>query len=692
MEIANTVARVLIKENPELLGIAIIQDNPTESDIRLMLGERSWVVISFLSRHEEHGFRDMCRTQNVSIEKIIKVRDVIEDYSLRTRTRYSEFISTWPMDTSIKGISFKEKFSHRNEISYWWLTDASVKQNESSQTFEYLCYLELLDATINITYDHCAYIGSDTMLSLLISRVCEKYSTVFSSSSPSKVERNVPIIYGIVARFWFAIKIFFAWVFFKLFDTREPKLTANVVGFYTIYPSTSYLNGTNLNDRNYLKLPNIIDKLPGYKSLFLVSFHPKSVRHWKTVLTSILSKQSSDKPNYVFMDRFLKFSDVLLVLMNLWFVIRYLILHKFSSIFRKSFRYLEVDIYELIGLEQARALLGNQLPDSIILSRLTERALNKYQMDHLFCFLELYPSARAIYYGASKSKAQIETVAYQHASINSMKLWYNYSKDELLSTGDKLSQFIFSMPIPDRYFFQGDLGRKIITDSGYPEERCFVTGSPRYESLAHIRDKINAKSSEPLQTIDKTVKPQTRQILVVPSLSKPDALELIEATLLAWELNRSEYDHKIPIQITIKPHPSTILTNELNALSNKYDCKCVSESSDNLYDLIVKADVVITSYSTAGDEAIALKTPVICYSGIKATMSSFLDIPAAPIVHDPEELDSTLKKIIYPENHPLHDPDFISQYRNHWQSLIDESFYKLDAYASDRIISALLRS
>ena len=79
--------------------------------------------------------------------------------------------------------------------------------------------------------------------------------------------------------------------------------------------------------------------------------------------------------------------------------------------------------------------------------------------------------------------------------------------------------------------------------------------------------------------------------------------------------------------------------------------------------------MVITSYSTAGDEAIALETPVICYSGTRVTMSSFLDLPAAPIVHDPEELDTALKKVISPKNHPLYDPNLLPLTvisGNHW--------------------------
>ena len=273
-----------------------------------------------------------------------------------------------------------------------------------------------------------------------------------------------------------------------------------------------------------------------------------------------------------------------------------------------------------------------------------------------------------------------------------MKLWYNYSEKEVRNSEDNVNNFIFSMPIPDIYFFQGNLGRSIITESGYPKNRCLITGSPRYDTLAQIYKNIDSQPEIISHESNINLKSQPKQILVVPSLSIPDALELIESTLLAWQHGRSDYDNSIPIQITIKPHPATVLSNEFDSLREKYECECISESSEDLYELILKSDVVITSYSTAGDEAIALQTPVICYSGTRVTMSSFLDIPAAPIVHDPEELDNALKKVISPESHPLYDPSFITPYRDHWQTLIDESFYKLDSNASNRIISELFRS
>lgn len=680
-------------EKQGLYGIAIIQDFPTDDDLRLMSGDISWVVISFLTQQDDDVLLKLCESHNISISKITKTRDIIDQFAVKARIRYSEFMSNWPTQTLVNGVPFKEKFTYHDEVSYWWLTNASVKQNEFSSTFDYLCYIEIIDSVMTHTHDHCVYTGTDNLLSLLISRICDKYGATYNHNKRKSVHAGPSITLGFISKLWYAAKISWAWAFFKIFSLRKPNFGSNAVGFYTIYPATLSLENSSIHDRNYRYLPDLIDSRPDSKSLFLVSFHPRSIKHWGTVLKSIIKKQTPNLPSYIFLERFLKFRDILLVLANLGFVIRYFILHKYNSTFRAGFAYLGINIYELIGPEQTRCMLGNQLPDSIILARLIERCINHYPVSYLVCFLELYPSARAIYYGASKCITPVKTVAYQHASINSMKLWYSYSKNEVLGSNDESGAFIRGMPLPDTYFFQGQLGLNIISESGYPLDRCLVTGSPRYDKLAEIKDSVDSnKVSHKTNRGITSGQAQPVKVLVVPSLSKVDSIELIQATLRAWQRSHSYYEQNVPIQIIIKPHPAVRLTSEIRTLSIRYNCSCISESNSNLYDLILDSDVVITSYSTAGEEAIALNTPVLCYSGAGPTISSFIDIPAAPIAHDYEELDDMIKKIISIEGNPLYDPNFIQQYKSYWPSLIDNSFYKLDSHSGERMVAELFRS
>ena len=674
-------------------GIAIIHDIPSDEELHLMSTDVTWEAISFLNQHDEKQLHERCKYKNITINKITRIRDILEKFGLQARKRYTKFMANWPEQTLVDEIPFKEQFTHRGEISYWWLTNASVKQNEVSNTFEYLCYLEIIDSIMSYEHNYCVYTGQDPLLSLLISRICEKYNLEYKTNKHTKVKFNNSLKLGGVSRLWFAVKLMVAWVFFKAFRFSLPEFSSNTVGFYTIYPSTLTLSPNGAKDRNYKQLPELINNRSDASSLFLVSFQPKSIKHWATVLKSALNPRSLPSPNYIFLEQFLQFRDILSVLANLIFVAQYKRLHKNNYNFLNSFKYLGINVYELIGPEQSKCLLGNQLPDSITLANLIERCISRYPVKYLICFLELYPSARAIYYGASKGLNTVKTIAYQHASINSMKLWYNYSETELTNRNDKVGTFINGMPIPDAYFFQGQLGQNIIVDSGYPLDRSVITGSPRYDNLAQRENNIDTKQlSRSGHCKHEPNKSTTVRILIVPSLSLSDSLGLIEAVLQAWKRSHKYYEKTIPIEMIIKPHPSVTLTNEILNLSDRYNCGCISESLDDLYDLILNANIVITSYSTAGEEAIALKTPVICYSGTKVTISSFIDIPAAPIAHDSEELDDMIKKIIDTEGNPFHDPNFIEQYKTHWPRLVDNAFYKLDARASERMIAELFKS
>ena len=682
-----------IDKTQQAYGIAIIADTPSDEVLHQMSIGVRWDAISFLNQHEEKRLQERCTHKNIIINKITRVTDILEKSALQARERYTEFMADWPAQTLVDERPFKEKFTHRGEISYWWLTNASVKQNEFSNTFEYLCYLEIIDSMMSYDHDYCVYTGQDALLSLLISRICVKYHLEYITNNHTKLKSNNPLQSGFVSRLWFSTKIMVAWMFFKMFRCRLQEFHSNTVGFYTIYPGTLSLSASGPKDRNYKQLPELINKRSDARSLFMVSFQPKSIKHWTTVLKSMLKRSGQTGPDYIFLEQFLKFRDILTVLANLTFVARYKCLHKYNYNFQNAFEYLGINIYELIGPEQSRCLLGNQLPDSITLANLIERCLNRYPVKYLMCFLELYPSARAIYYGASKSMKPVKTIAYQHASINSMKLWYNYSKDELTNINDNVGPFINAMPIPDTYFFQGQLGQNIIVDSGYPLDRSVITGSPRYDNLAQRKNSLNTQELAPNDHFeDKPSKPTPVQILIVPSLSLSDSLSLIEACLIAWKRSHEYYSQTVPIEMIIKPHPSVTLTKEILNLSNRYDCNCISESLDDLYDLIINSEIVITSYSTAGEEAIALETPVICYSGNKATISSFMDIPAAPIAHDAEELDDMVKKFIDTEGNPFYDPHFINKYKMHWPTLVDNAFYKLDARASERMISELFKS
>ena len=158
-----------IDKTQQKFGIAIIHDIPSDEELHLISSDVTWEAISFLTQDDEKQLHERCKYKNITISKITRIRDILEKFGLHARARFTEFMANWPTQTLVNEIPFKEKFTHRGEISYWWLTNASVKQNEFSNTFAYLCYLEIIDSLISDQHSYCVYIGRDTLLSLLIS-------------------------------------------------------------------------------------------------------------------------------------------------------------------------------------------------------------------------------------------------------------------------------------------------------------------------------------------------------------------------------------------------------------------------------------------------------------------------------------------------------------------------------------------
>lgn len=655
------------------VGLLVLYQLPIKNFPDSALDGTSWNILSFLPEEDETQFIDTAQANGIKVVEIFRAAKAIESSALETRKKYSTFMEEWPDSFQRHQRSFKQLFTYDDDLSYWWMTNASVKQNEFSSTFEYLCHLEIVKVALGKGSAKCSFVGQDPMMAMLIGRMCQKLGVQFWPTCAGSVSVKGWALYGLSARVWLFFKLLAMLLVFRLFFKTPRALQTKTIGFYTLFPSLSRLVGGSVVDRNYGGLPALVDYEGNEGALFMATFSPNSWRDWSGLWSQRQEIRSQVSVNFLFLESLLTINDLKLVLSNLSFVFQYSWLQRRESAFRESFQYDGIDIFELIAPEFARALLGNQLPSHLVLARLMERALRNHPVIYLVCFLELYPTARAVYYGAQKSATDVRTIAYQHASISSMKLWYTYRPGEVIPPSDNAKPFLSTMPIPDRYLFQGENGLRVILESGYPRERCMVTGSPRYDDLGDLlsaQENTAPEASTP-------PKNSTKKVLVIPSLSDQDGLELVEASVKACS------QLGIQTEILVKPHPSSAIGEQVSQIRDRHGFANFSVTQKDLYQLIQEADVVVTSYSTVGDEAIALGCPVICYTGLRPSMSSFVDIAAAPLVHDAGELGATLERI-------FSDPDYLETYKREWPALVKGSFFRLDGRADLRMLEFLL--
>ncbi|MDD5005989.1 MAG: CDP-glycerol glycerophosphotransferase family protein [Candidatus Omnitrophica bacterium] len=529
-----------------------------------------------------------------------------------TKEAYLRFIANWPNQFRYKGENFKELFTINGDFSLWWLTEMQKKDPECSPVFENLCRLEKGDKPKKSYYGF-----KNSLAYYFLSRV--KF-----------------LIY-------MSLKILIFSIFIRNRNEKEYIL------FVSLYPNNLRSNNYGLVDRYYLNLPGQVENNLGIKTSY-VSFYYKSV----TKLLKEIRRLRYEK--IIFYESYLSFADIISAF-SLSHLIKYIFLERKKG-FKDSFNFKGKNVFDLFRDELRISFIGSGIPEGVLLSKAIERIVKQCDAKAIISFLEMYPYSRALYYGAKKGCPAVKTVAYQHATITSNKLMYVYSPSEISLD----SIYIEGMPIPDYFIFQGKLGRDILIRSGYPENRCFLTGSPRFDGLIGLKK----------EKIEINLPINKKIVLVATSFTENDTREIIK---IVFETAKRRDD----CMFVFKAHHNC----PVESMIKKYDFKNFIISDEDIHQLILRSDVLVTSYSMSADEAIALDCPSICIdTGVLIDMSSFFEIEAAPIVNDPDGLNSALNMIFY-------QPEKLRSFKERWPELIEASFYKVDGKAEERFIKMM---
>lgn len=625
-------------------------------------------VLSFLGRASTDAAVQRWTSHGVPAT-MIRASERIGPATLVARERYLDFMAQWASRPIGGGRSFKERFTDGGRISTWWLSSASMKDNESSGVFDELCHWEVIRQVLGEQrYAACDMVGAEAGLAGVVRAYCVARSTTFRALASRPRPRPPSLAGAVVRHAALAAHVLLHWLFARAGGLGRagavPPPPGAAVAFYAAYPTGLRPGPDGMDDAYYGALPRSMSER-GLPVLFAASHDVHGLaplRQWRAG-----QGLASQRPPAVFLEHGLGGADALVPVQHVASLVRFAMLDRAGSAYRRSFMDGAADVYPLIGVDIRRALLTTEVANNRIVMRLASRFARRYRPAALVSYLELYPRARALYTGIKQGSPGTLTVGYQHASVTSMKLWYAYRPSELAEPGAP-GPWIDRMPVPDYLLCQGELGRQLFTASGFPAARCLLTGSPRYAGLAR---QVGAQ-------VELITKPgvrgpagsDTKVVLILPSLSKQDAAELIDqaAQALAGRPDTA---------VVVKPHPLCPVADMVTAARARHGAE-MQISTSPLYDCIQSADVVVVSYSTSGDEAIALGKPVVCYAGGRATMSTYLDIPAAPITHDADDLREAMGRM-------LDDPAYRASYARQRDALVAATFWRLDTGAIDRI-------
>jgi len=335
---------------------------------------------------------------------------------------------------------------------------------------------------------------------------------------------------------------------------------------------------------------------------------------------------------------------------------------------KKIFQYNKTNIFDMAYLEFRNSFLLD-IPYNLVLSKAVTRYLKENKSVRGFVnFLELYAYARGFINGIKNDSelSGIKTIAFQHSTITKYNLHYNYDETEMSKEGQT---GLSCLPEPDCFLLSGENSANALDAYRINPEKLFVTGSPRYDFILKFLNRTTRKKDG-----------QFIKVLIATVSDRDESLDILNSSLESL----SSYKDA---SMTIKTHPMCDIGSEIAAIFNaseKYKNIKYEIKKDNIYELIVSNDVLITSNSMVGLEALVLGTDVVLYGdAFKINLSPLADSLEFRdrICYSNKKFKETIDKAMAGK---LEKPSPAAI-----NKLIEDNYYKLDGRSNERILKIL---
>jgi hypothetical protein len=267
---------------------------------------------------------------------------------------------------------------------------------------------------------------------------------------------------------------------------------------------------------------------------------------------------------------------------------------------------------------------------------------------------------------AAAHELDIPTFAVQHGIMYPRYYSHEHAEHEVRSEADGKN----SVPIPRRTAVFGSLARDLLCERGhYPPERIVITGSPKFDALVR-----SAEDHDPVRTRERYDVENDAAMLVVAT--RYSAIEPVFE-----ELTRA-VDAIPGLWLLVKPHqaePSEPY-REVVTKTGATRVKIVS-AGDNLMELLVASNGLITVDSLASSEALVLGRPVLVVN-LPSNLGPLVERGVALGARRGESIEDRLKAL-------LHDESVASELEQRRKEYIREFAFGADGGSTERIVDAL---
>ncbi len=253
----------------------------------------------------------------------------------------------------------------------------------------------------------------------------------------------------------------------------------------------------------------------------------------------------------------------------------------------------------------------------------------------------------------------MKTFGIQHGSIHPLHPSYMFTQ------ADRQRKIM-----PDITLLWGDYWKRLLVEKGnYPEESLKITGQIRTDIIPRLLTKF---------TKDENLNPENKKIIMFASQFQRDEKLRRQAALDCFESVKNRKD----ALLIIKLHPSEMNEKEYyHNLAKEVSCRNYKVLYGyELYKLIAISDIVITSFSTVGAEAVYFHKPLIIHDPLKQDLQGYHRQGVAFQAANAGDLQGLIEEIITGKRLP--DP-------LRYQEFIDEYAYRIDGKAVERILGAI---
>ncbi len=615
------------------------------------------------------------KTKSISCCRSVKIVDTLS-YFNKTKTGVIDDLNMFVSDLREQILSLAQNKIGAKWVKrfgeLWWYTLLSEKNSHGEPLWWIFYYFEAACLRMKEKrYKKCIFLGANEMGSLLIQH-CRREQIDFDGQTLNRTKKS--FFQLILIRFMSGLNTLLIVITSYLMHGRNKhnviskNNSSNIFLLYSFYPRAWIKKSGTWQDRYLGEIFNKTVSHPPLEPVYVlyvlgrnnVVFFKyfierfKKLRNKKTQPKNFIVLESFTNPLHVLKEH-LNFKDVLYY----WYIAR-------SDNFKKLFVWKGNEIYDIFSYRMWKSAII-WWPSMLVMEKCAQNIALKMKPS-LTSFIGFeYIDGRAFVNG-TRASASGKIIGIQHGPMTPLKMMYSGTPAELRATQDGGIQ----LPEPDIYSVDGPLTGEILKNRGIDKDRIKEIGPARFDDLW-----LSAKKAAQRPRFES----KKVTILLAPGFQDTEFT-------LRFVLKALSEDSRLRIIIKVHPRVNSVNLNRIlrhNQSGQDSGAEVEIALKGGIYPYMESADIMLTTYSSTGVEAISF--------GLAVILIVLKNIPdMSPLSFDGSNVltASTQEALRKHINILIKDSFFRKNYQTQLQKVVSKNFGNIDSHAADRMVKLCL--